>query len=492
MVLRELLPENEITCGNAKVAVDRVTRDPLDCGGAALFCLWGKSFDPEQVIGSAIGCGARALVTDRELPYSPIPTVTVKNARRAYAYAYSAFCGSPQKNMRFIGITGTNGKTSTSYFLHSLLTYCGVKNALIGTTGIIYDGEKIPFPSENSGISQMTTPDPEIFYPLLAHLCSLGVHNVVMEVSSHSLALSKLDPIEFDIGLFTNITPEHLDFHGDMEQYAAAKAKLAGLSRKVVFNGDDPVLWELFKSRSPYSYGVERGMYRACCVRDKGVDGSSYLLRSDDCVLRMESSIPGDFTVINSLAAVSAAIEWGISPEVAVDAVSAVKGIPGRLERIPLDVTKYPFSVLIDYAHTPDALEKLLCCKLFKSRKGRLITLFGCGGDRDKTKRAPMGRIASDYSDTVYVTSDNSRSESPEEIIHDILRGIEDKRNFIAITDREQAIRLAFRQCKKDDILLLVGKGHENYIVDRDGRRYFSEKEIVLSEAARGSKRKGK
>ncbi len=490
MLLKDLLSADHFVGDCPSVEFSEISRDPNNCDNAALFCLVGNAFNENDFINKARLNGARLIVTDVELMQCDIASVRVKNARRAYAFAFSALCGDPQCDMHLYGITGTNGKTSTSYFVHSLLDYCGIRNALIGTTGIIADGEKIPFPPEDSGVSQMTTPDPEVLYPLLRELKNRGIYHAVMEISSHSLALCKVDPITFDAAVFTNFSPEHLDFHKTQEAYLSSKMKLASLASKCIYNSDDSTFFDLFKTKRAVSYGTEKGDYTACCVRNYGVNGVSYLLKYFGAVMRVESPIGGSFTVTNTLAACALAIECGIYPETVCDAISAVRGIPGRLESIPLDKMKYPFSVLIDYAHTPEALEKLLSSDVFSKRKGRLITLFGCGGDRDKSKRAQMGRIAARYSDKVYVTSDNPRTEDPDAIIRDILGGFTKNDNYTVISNREHAIAEAFYECAKDDILLLVGKGHENYIVDKGGRRHFSEKETVATAAA-GKYKKG-
>ena len=491
MKLKELLRCFSIPDGIGEVWVERISRDPTDANASALFVLAGRNFDPVEISKKAEASGAVAVISDRELFIKNVPTLRVANARSAYAHAFAAICGDPQKSMEIYGITGTNGKTSTSYFLQAILKYCGCDTALIGTTGIIVNGQKEPFPPEDSGITQMTTPDPEILYPLLRKLVSQGIRHAVMEVSSHSLALGKVDPIRFKVGIFTNFSRDHLDFHGSMERYLDAKLKLVSLSEKVVYNGDDSTLYRSLADRGAVSYGTDRGDYLGCCVRKNEMLGVSYILRYDGAAMRIESPICGDFTVENTLAAVAAAIEGGCRPEAVCDAIAAVAAVPGRLQRVPLDGNRFPFSVIIDYAHTPYALEKLLKCEVFTARKGRLITLFGCGGDRDKGKRAQMGRIAEKYSDRVFITSDNPRGEDPFAIISDVISGMNDKKNYTVIPDREDAITLAFNECEKGDVLLLVGKGHETYMVDRSGRRSFSETDIVLR-AAQGKLKKGK
>lgn len=490
MYLKDLLSASEIVGKCTDVYFDGISRDPENCEGTALFLLKGNSYDEFAFIDKASRNGAKLIVCDYLPSQSNVNCVLVKNARRAYSYAWAALAGNPQEDMRIYGITGTNGKTSTSYFVHRMLDYCGIKNVLIGTNGIIYEGEKIPFPPETANISQMTTPDPEILFPLLKELREKGICHAVMEVSSHSLALNKVDPIRFEAGLFTNFSSEHLDFHKSVENYLGAKLRLTELSEKIIYNSDDSVLFDCFKTKTAISYGTVSGNYRACCIRNLGINGVSYLLKHNDDVIRIESPICGSFTVSNSLAAAAIAIEAGVHPETVCDAIASLGGIPGRLEAVKLDKTKHPFSVFIDYAHTPEALKKLLLSNVFKERKGRLITLFGCGGDRDKSKRALMGEIASEYSDFVYVTSDNPRNENPNAIIMDILSGMKDFGNYKILPNREEAIVSAFNECERDDILLLVGKGHEDYIVDKRGRRRFSEKEIVLK-AADGTYKKG-
>lgn len=481
MKLRELLCVDNIDSVYSETEISSISRSEHACTDSLLFCIVGNSFDKASFISLANSGGAKLVVSDIDLDGCEVPIVRVDNARRSYAFAIAALCGNPQKEMTVYGITGTNGKTSTSYFLHSILNFSGVKNALIGTNGVIYNKEKIPFPPEGSGISQMTTPDPEFLYPLLKHLLSIGIKTVVMEVSSHALALSKVDPIRFKASIFTNFSHEHLDFHGTISQYLEAKLKLAELSEKNLYNVNDTAFASSFKNRHAVTYGIEKGTYSACSIKNNGVDGVTYFLKHRDSVFRVESQMCGNFTVVNSLAALSLALDEGLSSEVLCDAVASVTRIPGRLERLQIDKTHYPFTVLIDYAHTPKALEELLAGEPFKLRKARLITLFGCGGDRDKEKRALMGAIAEKYSDKVYITNDNPRGEEPAKIISDILAGIKRSSKAVVIPDRKEAITKAFTELRRDDILLLVGKGNENYLVDKEGKRYFSERDIVYA-----------
>ena len=490
MLLSELLADIEYeNIGNIDgLVVSGISRDTRNAQNSDLFvAIDGTNYGSADIIELALKKGVTAIVAEKVVSASTgVPVILVKSARKAFAELCSVFYGNAHKDIIFFGITGTNGKTSTSYFLRSVLLAAGYKTALIGTTGVIYDGKIQHFPPESSGISQMTTPDPEILYPLLSKLKNDGVTHVVMEVSSHALQLEKLAPIRFKCAVFTNLSPEHLDFHGSLEEYKKAKLTLCEMSELCVYNCDDAVWQNEFKSKDNcYSYGVEKGVVRGCDVKDMGLLGIRYILKSTDNRFCVTSAIPGRFTVYNTLAASAAALMCGISPEAVCYCLRAVEHIPGRLEKIRIDEAGVDFSVYIDYAHTAEAMERLLTDSAFADRQGRLITLFGCGGERDRSKRAPMGRIAAEYSDFVYITSDNSRGEDPYDIISDILEGVKDKNNYKVIIDREEAITDAFFNCKSGDILLLVGKGHEDYEVNKKGRIRFSEREILWKAAER-------
>jgi UDP-N-acetylmuramoyl-L-alanyl-D-glutamate--2,6-diaminopimelate ligase len=391
--------------------------------------------------------------------------------------------------MHLYAITGTNGKTSTSYFVHRLLDYCGIKNAVIGTTGIIANGERMPFPPEDSGISQMTTPDPERLFGTLAEMKNDGVEYVFMEVSSHSLCLGRVAPIHFSAAAYTNLTPEHLDFHKTMKDYFEAKASLFPKASLAILNADDAASTRLL----PYckgrvvrtSTGAHDVEYTAGDVHIKGVEGLDYTLHAPNATLKLSSRIPGLFTLSNTLQVAACALEMGISSRVVREALSSFGGVEGRMERVKLSGCA-DFSVFVDYAHTPDALENLLLtARSFRREGQRVVLVFGCGGDRDKSKRPLMGSVASRLADMVYVTSDNARSESPEAIIQDILVGIDREKPYRVIRDRAVAIEMAVREAKAGDIILLAGKRHEKYEIDGDGKHPFDEKAIVAAAVAR-------
>ncbi|MBQ6614247.1 MAG: UDP-N-acetylmuramoyl-L-alanyl-D-glutamate--2,6-diaminopimelate ligase [Clostridia bacterium] len=436
--------------------------------------------------GEAEKSGAAVYIGERYTEGLHIPQLITKNARRTLAYTYANLCGNPQKKLKIIGVTGTNGKTSTAYMLRTILAHSGYKTALIGTVkSMILEDEYIPTSSGEAmnNFITMTTPDPESLYPAMREMCDRGVEVLVMEASSHALALEKLAPIDFEIGIFTNLSSEHLDFHGDLENYLSAKAKLFEKCKKGLVNADDDAFSKISEQAKCklISYAIrKKADYHACQIRTNGVFGSEYVIHSANARFKIKTRIPGDFTLYNTLAAACAAREMGIDLVQVQNALFSLEGICGRLERIPLGYLDNFFSVFIDYAHTPYALENLLrSVRSFRSAGQRIVTLFGCGGERDREKRPHMGAVATSMSDYVIITSDNSRTEDPEKIISDIVSGVGDAKNYTVIKDRKAAITFAVESALEGDIILLVGKGHEHYEIDKDGLHPFSEKEIV-------------
>ncbi len=463
-----------------------VSRDSRTVRPGEIFALLsGMGGDGMRYLREAEGKGAGAILTDDPALVTSLPRILTDRVRAAYARFCAAFAGNPQRTVRLFAVTGTNGKTSTSFLAESILSASGRSTALIGTTGARCGGSVFPFPDEKSGVSQMTTPDPEILYPLLARLAETGVTDVVMEASSHSLALDKLDPLRFRCGIYTNFSPEHLDFHGTMEEYRRAKCKLAPLCGTVLYNGDDPTWRETFSGMpGARSFGLGEAYYRAKDPAVRPLGGVHYLLSSPDAIFTVASPLPGVFTVCNSLAAAALGLTEGIHPLIIAETVRSISTIPGRMERVPLDRTKSDFAVYLDFAHTEAALRSLLSSLSPVREAGqRVISLFGCGGDRDRSKRAPMGRAACELSDYVYITEDNSRTEDPERIFRDILKGTQGYENYRVIPDRRSAIRQAILDAREGDVIILAGKGHETYEIDAAGRRPFSEREIVLSAA---------
>ncbi len=462
-----------------------ITPDPSLCRQGYLYlCIVGFRRDGHEAIAEALQRGAAACVLSDRRPDAAsflearrIPYLTVPDTRRAEAYLTSRFYGDPWRDMKITAVTGTNGKTSVTAMLDAIYTTAGFRTAVIGTlTG------------------KLTTPDPALLYPKLAELKQNGVTHVFMEASSHALALGKLTPIEFDAAVFTNLTPEHLDFHHTMEEYAAAKAQLFRQAKRSILNADDDgsSLMASHATGAVYTCSAKGKQtdFQAKNIERNGVYGSSYDLTTTDRAFRIRTPIPGDFSVMNTMEAAVAAFTDGIPKDILRGALGGFRGVKGRLERIPLPTSDY--AVYIDFAHTPDALENILrTVRDFMTEKQRLVLLFGCGGDRDKTKRPVMGGIASRMADFVIVTADNSRSERTADILADILAGFDGNASHTVIENRREAIEYAISSALPGDVILLCGKGHEEYEIMPDGTHPFSEREIVRSAASRYLRAKG-
>ena len=458
--------------------------------------LEGLHTDSHAFIGEAEAHGAvAAVVSERavlECRADPrahkIPFICVKDCREAMARLFAAWYGDPQRKMTFIGVTGTNGKTSVCRIIYEILVGAGYRCGLIGTAGNLISGEEGEGSEEISvkpknPLANMTTPDPEELYRILEDMYLSGVRYVIMEVTSHSLALRKVAPIDFEIGVFTNLTEDHLDFHSDMEDYFRAKKLLFEKCRRAVINIDDRYGRRLSEESECERFTVScegrSADFSACDIRCHGESGMEYRLSSRWMRLRIRTKIPGAITVMNTLEAAVVCSLLGIPPREIKDAIFSLPVIRGRLEKLKLPC-RVGFSVYIDYAHTPDALENLLrTAKMLRRRGQRIVLLFGCGGERERQKRAMMGRIAVSMADFFVITSDNPRSEDPCEIISDIISGTGDDGQFTVIENREKAIEYVIRSARSGDIILLAGKGHEEYSIDKGGRHDFSERELV-------------
>ncbi len=444
---------------------------------AAFVCLSGLKQDGRAYIPSAFEKGAVLAVCEKA-PEGEYPFVLVEDARAALPVLLSNLYSHPEKSFqRIIGITGTNGKTTTSFMLKSIFEAAGHKTGLIGTTKYLVDNEEYEV---DKSAAFLTTPDPELLFALFDAMREKGVDTVIMEASSHALALKKLTGVPFDLALFTNLTQDHIDFHKTMEEYLKAKKSLFNVAKEGIFNRDDAAFDAITDGVSAFvtSYGEnENSDFRVTKILSHSDRGIRYLLEEENKSFEISLPVSGEFNIYNSLAAIAAARKCGIAMEKVQKGLLTMEGVKGRIERIPTDT---PFSVFIDFAHTPDALDNILTT-LRGFTKGKLVTLFGCGGDRDRTKRPLMGEIACKKSDFVIVTSDNCRSEKKEDIIRDILEGVENRgTDFVAITDRTEAIHFAIDHAKEGDVILLAGKGHEEYEIDNTGKHDYSEKKIVL------------
>lgn len=373
-----------------------------------------------------------------------------------------------------VGITGTNGKTSTTYMLRTVFEAAGHNVGVIGTIQISWAGKSIDM--------GMTTPDPERLFGTLAEMRADGVEYVFMEVSSHSLCLGRVAPIHFIASAYTNLTPEHLDFHKTMDEYAAAKEILFTMSDLGVFCTDNEYVKAAAEKQLCKTYTVSTigaADYTADRIAYESMDGISYRLTTPaGNTLQVTCPIAGRFTVNNTLGAIVLSLLLGIDETTVLSAIATMDGVPGRIERVtPASLS---FSAVIDYAHTPDALENVINALLHSRKEGQKLTvLFGCGGDRDKTKRPIMGEIATRLADQTIITSDNSRSEDPDAIIRDILVGIHTEKSYTVIVDRRDAIAYAIANAVDGEIILIAGKGHENYEIKKDGKHPFSEKDEV-------------
>ncbi len=446
-------------------------RSDSDFRGGLFIALRGQKQDGNRFVEDAAHHGAHYVITDCDIPPCSLHVIRVPDARVAMARIWSNYYENPADEMRMVGVTGTNGKTTTTYMLQAILQEAGYKTGMIGTVN-----------------GAMTTPDPEELYRRLRQMADTGTQFVAMEASSHALCYGKLDPIRFECGIFTNLTPEHLDFHGTMEAYRDAKAILFTHTKQAYFNYDDlygrQLYSEAFCDKYYYSAQNFAADYHAGNIRDLGVDGVEYHLFCTDMLFRITSRIPGDFTVYNTMAAAACARGLGIHPRKIRTALQKMTGVPGRMQRVP--IPQHDFAVFIDFAHTPDALEKLLrTVRRWMTEEQRLIVLFGCGGDRDRSKRPVMGSIATRLADVTVLTSDNSRSEDPRVILEEILRGVDPNAHFRVICDRREAIVHCIEHARPGDVILLAGKGHEDYEITAKGKFPFCERDIVLQAAKR-------
>ncbi len=484
MKLSEIIYENEYTSINLKDDIDiaGISTDTRKKTENCIFvCLRGVNRDSHDLISAAVSMGAAAIVVEEGHKISEefsVPILIVKDPRKMLAFMWARYCGSPQNKMRFCGVTGTNGKTSTSEMIYRALIKEGIKCAFIGTGKVLFDGKTFSAPSIPEK-NTMTTPDPEVLYPTLAALYKCGCERVVMEVSSHALFYDKVAPIEYDLALFTNLSPEHLDFHGDMENYFKCKLKLFKNAKCGIINCDDKYADRIIKESGCKIIRCGIVWDSEICAKSieaNSLDGISYLYSSPKVKFIVKMKIPGIFSVYNSLLALSAAIYWGVSPKNAREALSEIEYIDGRMEKIIKD----GITVIIDYAHTEEALKNLLNVAVTSKRPGtRIITVFGCGGNRDTGKRSKMGKVSETLSDFTIITSDNPRNEPPSNIIRDILEGFSDSEKRCVITNRRKAIIKAIETANRGDVVIIAGKGHERYQWDSQGIHDFDEREVI-------------
>ncbi len=441
--------------------------------GSLFVAVTGFVTDGNRYIPMALEKGAAAVVTAVE-PQEDIPYVLVESDRLALALISGNFYGHPAESMTLIGVTGTNGKTSSTLLLkHVLEQTQNAKVGLIGTMENKIGSQTIP--------TERTTPESLELQALFASMRDAGCTHVIMEVSSHAIALERVGGVPFHVAAFTNLTEDHLDFHKTMENYCDTKAQLFARSEKCVANCDDPWFARMCARAGSGVFTTSAKGMADLYAEDLVLlsDGICFTAVHGDKKAKVRLPIPGKFTVYNALTVLGCALQLGISLEDAAKALETAEGVKGRVEVVPTPGKSY--TVLIDYAHTPDGLENVLSSVRGFCR-GRLIAVFGCGGDRDPMKRPIMGKIGAELADIAIVTSDNPRTEQPMAIIEDILKGIDlEKNNCIVMENRPNAIRHAMDIAQNDDIIVLAGKGHETYQEICGVKHHLDEREVVAA-----------
>lgn len=477
MKLRDLLKGIQTISvkGDLDIEISGVVYDSRKTRKGCLFiCVSGFTQDGHSYIDDALRKGAAAVMVEKDVEVEGVTVVRVENSRAAMPVIAVNFYGNPTKQLSLIGITGTSGKTTTTYLVKSILEAAHKKTGLLGTISTQI-GDKVY-------VSSKTTPEALDLQNLFREMVDMKMEYAVMEVSSHSLELGRVDGCDFSIGVFTNLSQDHLDFHKTMDSYREAKKKLFYKTKAAnIINIDDKhgkiIANEVRRLKTPLiTFGIDQPadiMAKNINIDSKGV---SFVITTPQYEAALKIKIPGKFSVYNALAAAAVAYACGIDVSIIREGLYKVACVPGRSEIVETDT---PYTVIIDYAHKPDGLEKILTT-IRQYAKTRIITLVGCGGDRDKEKRPMMGKIAGELSDYVVITSDNPRSEDPMEIIRQIEAGIKSTDcDYICIENRRDAIKFALKNARPGDIVLLAGKGHETYQVLKDRTIPFDEREIV-------------
>ncbi len=471
--LSQLVLEDMQLIGNGDTEITAVEYDSRKvCKGALFFCISGFKTDGHLYAPAAAAAGAAALMVTHKLDID-LPQIIVDDPRTAMALISREFYGRPDERLKMVGITGTNGKTTTTYMIKSVLEHAGKKTGLIGTIVNMIGQQELP--------TERTTPESPDLFALLKRMADEGCAALVMEVSSHSLALGRVSGINFDVGVFTNLTQDHLDFHETFDNYRAAKKRLFYASKNAAINADDAVAEYMMD-------GIEIG-WRTYGIKEradvfaKNIEitprGVTYDLCFGTAMLPLAIRIPGIFSVYNSLSAATACLLLGEKLETIKTGLEAMPSVAGRFE--VLDTGDKPFTIILDYAHTPDSLENTLKT-VGTFARGRIVPVFGCGGDRDRGKRPIMGEIAGTLSTFAIITSDNPRTEDPYEIIRAVEDGMKrTKCPYICIENRREAIRYALDNAQVGDVIVLAGKGHETY-QEIDGVKYPFDEKVVVSE----------
>lgn len=472
LYLNEYQSESDVEKLNFKT----VTTNPNSIDENALFILIKSiNFDVNKILSYIVTKKPRAIVCEPDIafPTTDIPILRVKSTRSMLPFIYSRFHKIDYGKLKFIGVTGTNGKTTTATILAHILNNAGHKIGFIGTGKISLNGKSLSDTSYS-----MTTPDPEILYRSIKEMEEENCDYIIMEVSSHALYFDKVLPIAFELGIFTNFSSEHLDFHKTLDEYWSSKTKLFKQTKKAILNiDDDRILSFTDEIRCDFkTVGIKRRAFAtAKNPQSISLKNSKFTYSENGIELDVNLNMGGDYNIYNALLATAAAIDIGINANIIIKAFESFGGVSGRLDVIESDIT-----VIIDYAHSAQAFKTLLkTVNMYKKEGQKLITVFGCGGNRDKIKRPVMAKYAEELSSFSIVTTDNSRNESEKKIIEEIIAGFESANSFKVVSSRKKAIYEAIKIAQKNDIVLLVGKGAEAYNIDKNGYHSFDEKAII-------------
>ena len=477
MILKSLLKglDYEVIKGNEESKVQNIRYDNRKIEqGDAFVCVKGFKVDGHSFIGDAIKKGAKTLIVQEDVSVQEdITIIKVRDTRKALAIMSSNYFGNPKDKLKIIGITGTNGKTTSAFIIKSILEKAGFMTGLIGTIANYIGNKKVD--------AVRTTPESYELHELFKNMVDAGVEYCVMEVSSHSLELDRVYGVQFEEGIFTNLTRDHLDFHKTFENYYNAKFKLFERSNHSIINLDDPYGANIVKDieergvkTKVSTFSIEKESdFKAFEIKSHS-NGSEFKVNLEG-IEEFSINIPGEYNIYNALGCIICAYNLNIPMDKIKEGLSDVV-IPGRCELVAKE-KNLPYSIIIDYAHTPDGLENILSTvKAFT--KNRMISVFGCGGDRDKVKRPQMGKIGCELSDIAIITSDNPRSEEPMDIINDIVKPL-NYDNFVIEVNRKEAIRKAMNMALEGDVIVIAGKGHETYQILKDETIHFDEREVV-------------
>lgn len=470
--------------GDLTLSVTGITDDSRQAKPGMLFvAVQGERVDGHRFLPQVLQAGAAALVVQQPQAPGHVPVIRVKDSRMILGLLGSRFYGDPSSRLRMVGVTGTNGKTTVTYLTKAVLESAGRKVGLIGTVAYQIGEDLIP--------AAHTTPGALELQALLGRMVSAGMDAAVMEVSSHALALDRTVGCEYDVAIFTNLTQDHLDFHRDMEDYFSAKLRLfTGLadgerktSKHAIVNMDDPWSERIRKATAVplWTYGIKGAAdLRAEDLR-LSASGTTFAVATPYGRAKVDSRLVGEHNVYNALAAIGVGLQQGLTLDRVCQGIASVGNVPGRFERVEAG---QPFTVVVDYAHTEDALVRLLSAAQ-ALRPGRIITVFGCGGDRDRTKRPRMGRAAVERSDVVVLTSDNPRTEDPQAILREVEVGVKEallhrpQVRYSLIGDRRMAINAAVQEARPGEMVVIAGKGHEDYQIIGTTKHRFDDREVA-------------